>query len=148
MVVRARRFRAADIPILRSRNAVGDDVYDEKAFRYFLGLERRRSERSHRSFLLMVIEWTGTGTARLNPRVAAKLFALLGVCLRETDYVGWYQHGRVVGAVLTQLGDSTGADVSALVKQRVARAIERRFYAGTASRLQVHVYELPRLGDA
>src|SRR5436190_8496415 len=86
------------------------EAYNEEAFQYFLEIERKRSEISNRPFLLMLIEFErqeGTD-ARIDPAMAAKLFSVLSLCLRETDFVGWYREERVVGAVLTQHSETDG----------------------------------------
>jgi hypothetical protein len=144
-----RKVESDDVPVLGpgGTERLGQHVYGEEAFRYFLGIERKRSERSQASFLLMLIEWEGRpGAPRFAPRVAARLFSLLGPTLRETDFVGWYHEGRVAGAVLTQLGDSSDTDVSGLLKERVVRALRQAFPPAIAARLQVRVYELPPTG--
>src|SRR5207249_10194531 len=69
------------------------EAYNEEAFRYFLAIERKRSERSGRPFLLLLVdlkEQSGV-TVRIDPMVAPKLFSALWLCLRETDCVGWYR---------------------------------------------------------
>ncbi len=144
-----REPKTSDLPVLGlAPESQRHQVYSEEAFRYFLALERKRAERSSRSFLLMLIEWDGRtgGGATFDPRVATKLFALVWPCLRETDYLGWYHDGRVAGAVLTQLGESNGTDVSGLVRERVGRALQEGFPRDTAARLLVRVYELPPSG--
>src|SRR2546427_11929887 len=82
-------------------------AYNEEAFRYFLAIERKRSERSNRPFLLLLVDLKKQQgmTARIDADVAARLFSGLWLCLRETDCVGWFREGRVAGALLTQLAD-------------------------------------------
>src|SRR5690349_1676502 len=104
-------------PLLELALEGGDhQIYGEEAFRYFMGIERKRSERSNSSFLLLLVESTGrSDESRLGPRLAAKVFSLMAPCLRETDFLGWYHEGRVAGAVLTQIGDAAGTEVSSIV---------------------------------
>ena len=87
---------------------------NESAFRYFLSIERKRSERSGQPFaLLLVARKAAEGPpAFIDPGVATLLFSGLSLCLRETDSAGWYQQGTVAGAVLTHLGDACGVDIS------------------------------------
>ncbi|PYR23851.1 MAG: hypothetical protein DMF98_17590 [Acidobacteria bacterium] len=117
-------------------------AYDEEAFRYFLAIERKRSERSGRPFLLLLVdlkEQPGVG-ARIHPAVAGKLFSGLWLQLRDSDFVGWYREERVAGAVLTELGDGPRADVSHAFGQRVTQALCARLPADLASRLRVRAY--------
>src|SRR6266446_4606097 len=98
-------------------------MYNEETFRYFLSVEEERSHRSSRPLLLLLVDlkkedpgMPGTG---FEPWIACQLFTALWACLRETDFVGWYREGHVAGAVLTHIGDTAQADVSALISQRV-----------------------------
>ena len=64
-------------------------VLQEDAFRAILGYERRRAERSHRPFVLMLIESRAArsnGTARLE-----RLTPVISGAIRETDVIGWYE---------------------------------------------------------
>ena len=123
-------------------------AYNEQAFRYFLAIERKRSERSGCPFLLLLVdlkEQSGV-TVRIDPMVAPKLFSALWLCLRETDCVGWYREERVAGAVLTELGDRHPTEVCRLIGQRVSGALSEGLPANVAHRLQVRVYQHPESG--
>ena len=119
-------------------------AYDEEAFRYFLAIERKRSER----FVLLLVdlkEQPGVG-ARIDPAVARKLFSGLWLHLRDSDFVGWYREERVAGAVLTELGDAPFREVPRLVGQRVRGVLRESLPSDVARRLQVHVYRHPEPG--
>jgi hypothetical protein len=119
-------------------------AYNQEAFRYFLGNERRRSELSNRPFLLLLVDLQQPQpSSPIESGVAAKLFAGLASCLRDTDVVGWYHEGRVVGAVLTHVDDASSVDVSGEIQQRVTRLLSAQLPQSVAVRLQVRVYQLP-----
>jgi hypothetical protein len=120
-------------------------VYNEEAFRYFLDIERKRSELSSRSFLLLLVDLKKQGTldVGIDKASAVQLFAALSLCLRETDFVGWYRESRVAGAVLTQHADTGGSDLPDTVLQRITGALGEGLPANVVGRLQVRVYQLP-----
>lgn len=123
-------------------------AYSEDAFRYLLTLERRRSARSGRAFLLLLVdvkEHTGLGV-RIDAAPAGRIFARLWGCLRETDIVGWYRQERVVAALLTGVGEAPQPELCRRVRQRVAAPLAD-VLPSTASRLlHVRVYQLqPRV---
>jgi hypothetical protein len=127
-------------------------IYNEETFRYFLSLEEKRSDRSRRRLLLLLVdlkEDPGTpGTVvRLVPGIAVELFGALRACLRDTDFVGWYREGHVAGAVLTHIGDTGEADISTLITQRVGEALQGNLPPHVASRLRMLVYQLPPATD-
>jgi hypothetical protein len=123
------------------------EAYSEEAFRYFLGLERKRAERSGRPLLLLLVNVSsGNAGSAITPIVAAKIFGGLSLCIRDVDFVGWYRHGRVAGAVLTQGTDSPALRASEQIGQRVAELLGKQLPASIAARLQVRVLQ-PRQAD-
>jgi len=120
-------------------------AYNQEAFRYFLENERNRSERSERPFLLLLVELKNQpgASARFDVAVAAKLFTGLGLCLRETDFVGWYRDGHLAGAVLTQLPAATGVDLCHVVRQRATTALAESLPSDVFSRLQMRIFQIP-----
>jgi hypothetical protein len=123
-------------------------AYNEEAFRYLLEIERKRAERSGRPFLLLVVDLKepSKASAPIEPVLAAKLFSRLWLCLRETDFIGWYRDGRVAGAVLPQLAKMPRPDVSRLVRERVTGLLCEGLPSDVVRGLHVRVYQLrPRL---
>ena len=125
---------------LALRDGLGH-AYNEEAFQYFLEIERKRSELSNRPFLLMLIDFKKH--PRIDSAAADKLFSLLSLCLRETDFIGWYREGRVAGAVLTQHGETGRDDLSDGVRQRIGDALREGLPPDLARQLQARVYQIP-----
>lgn len=104
-----------------------NEIYEEPAFRHFLGLERRRAERRGQSLLLLLVEITSSTDHHAATAHERPVFQVLETCVRETDFLGWYQTARIAGAVLLQ-GDTAptpafcramGNRVTALLKARL-----------------------------
>jgi hypothetical protein len=124
-------------------------AYNEQAFRYFLGIERNRGERSRRSSLLVLVNLRRHPDMRpqdcsptMTPSVAAKIFAGLSLCVREVDFVGWHRENRVAGAVLAQGTDTPDADVTRRISQRVTEVVGENLPAQVARRLHVRLVHL------
>jgi hypothetical protein len=118
-------------------------AYNEEAFRYFLANERKRSERSGRPFVLLLVnlkQEPGRG-AGIDPTVARELFSGLWASLRETDFIGWYREERIAGALLLEFQDGIWRDVSSMIVQRVTAGIRERLSTNVALRLQVRARE-------
>ena len=81
----------------------------EHVFLRLLTMERKRSERSGRSFLLIVLD-AAQLFAQSRTAMARVTSALCG-CIRETDLIGWHRQDAAVGIILTELGS---ADCSAI----------------------------------
>src|SRR5262245_43132476 len=127
-----------------ARDLGSDTAYNQEAFRYFLGHERKRSELSNRPFLLLLVDLQSTQTTgRIDPVIANKLFVGLVQCLRDTDVIGWYHEGRVAGAVLTHVEDAADVDVSEEIRGRVSVALRTELPSEIGAGLTVRVYQLP-----
>jgi hypothetical protein len=59
--------------------------------------------------------------------------------VRETDYIGWYREGHIVGAVLTVLGQDSEVEVSARIQQRLMDIIRTEVSAEKNSHLQIRI---------
>ena len=122
------------------RNATFGQAYNEAAFKYFLDVDRRRVRRSDRSILLVLVsvrEHAGRN-AQLTDEVAEQLFAGLAASVREVDFVGWHQHGRVVGAVLPQ-AVSASAELRNVIAHRVLTSLKKSLPDNRAANLRVRV---------
>ena len=126
-----------------AREGGAGQAYNEEAFRYFMDIERKRSEISSRPLLLLLVDLKQLRMKKpIQPALAGKLFSALWLCLRETDFIGWYREGRVAGAVLTQRAEMAGTDLSRQVRERVTRVMSERLPKAVADRLQVRIYQL------
>jgi hypothetical protein len=119
-------------------------AFNEEAFRYLLGVQRKRSERSEQPFLLLLIDLEsdpGLGS-RIDPALARKLFSGMCRALRETDLVGWYSDERIAGAVLTKRSGEMWVDDGRIVAQRVTDALAKDLPSPAARRVRVHAHHI------
>jgi len=120
-------------------------VYNEAAFRYFLSIERERSERSEHPLLLVLVEACGEAgrEGRMDRAVAEKVFGALEQCVRETDFTGWYLDGRTAGAVLIQRSKKPAPEAAARVRDRVIALMTQELPNLVGRDLRVRLYQLP-----
>ena len=116
-------------------------MYKEEAFRYLLTSESKRSVRSGYSFnILLIYSIDKQGFLQYIDRdVINTLVGALFRAVRETDYIGWYLGGRVVGAVLTVLGRDSEVEVSTRIQQRVMGIFRTEISAEKNGRLQIRI---------
>jgi len=130
---RPRPIRVLDCPTGRE--------YDEETFRFFLGIEQARAARANQPVrLLLATLESNPGQALPFPRAGvARFFDALRLTLRDTDVLGWYEQGRVAGAVLTvPVGNQTPELVEHL-EQRIGEEMRRRMPSNIAKLLRVRV---------
>ena len=100
-------------------------AYNQEAFRYLLESESKRSERSGYFCQILLVYWTDAQgrIVQMDSHVAKTVMAALSRSLRETDYIGWYRDGRIVGAVLTVLAEESMAQVATQLQKRLVEIL-------------------------
>ena len=79
------------------------DFHPEPGFDRMLYLERKRTERSRRPFMLLLLNVEDLMPGSDEDPFVRELETALSSCVRETDIKGWYEHGKVAGVILTEL---------------------------------------------
>ncbi|HYA42084.1 MAG TPA: sugar transferase [Syntrophobacteraceae bacterium] len=122
--------------------------YDEESFNRILALERKRSERSGRPFMLMLLslERISTGENGSNPR--EKILSCLASSKRDIDVLGWYRSESVVGIIFTELGNSSDGAVPASITERIRSSLASNLDPNEMTRIDVSIYLFPeRIGS-
>lgn len=78
-------------------------VLSEVAFHRVISVERKRTERSRKAFLLMLLDLDAFPTAQIQELILPKLVSVLRSSIRETDSFGWYQSNTVLGVIFTDI---------------------------------------------
>ena len=103
-----------------SHSVTQNGVCHEDAFHYLLKAEAKRSQRSGQNYhILLAYRSQAQGSITpMHVHVSRVVLQALAQSLRETDYIGWYREGHIVGGVLTVVGQDSVADVFKRVQQR------------------------------
>lgn len=116
---------------------------NEDQFHRVISLERRRMERSRKSFLLMLLELDYLLSGN-NQRVLAKVLSALSTSTRETDVTGWYRGNSVVGVMFTEIGtDDKQSGVMTTLTTRVSDTLRNCLTAAQFVQLSISFYLLP-----
>jgi lipopolysaccharide/colanic/teichoic acid biosynthesis glycosyltransferase len=118
-------------------------VVPEEQFRRMLCRERKRSERSRKHLLLMLIDSKGMQHRKGDAALMGKIAGVLERTIRETDLAGWFEAGSVLGVIFTELGVT---DVSAAVKiieSKVTVGLQKAFKPAQLSNFQLSFYAFP-----
>lgn len=76
--------------------------YPEDYFRGMLLMERKRSERSRKPFMLMLLNLSKLSPGGVKVKVIKKLIKTLNTSTREIDIKGWYKLNLVMGILFTE----------------------------------------------
>ena len=86
-----------------SENRLDASLLPQDLFIRTLSLERKRTERSGRSFVLMILDPGQFLESGHKEQSLAKLLGALQT-LRDTDIKGWYKDGATLGVIFTEIG--------------------------------------------
>ena len=115
----------------------------EAEFRRLLCQERKRSERSRKSFLLMLVRHKGA-TASERKLALERVVRPIGGMIRETDTLGWFDSRGTLGVIFNELG---GAELSAAVESiecKTLSALRRAVHATPVEGFQISFHSYPQ----
>src|ERR1700677_5072494 len=96
---------------------------DQELFTMMLRLERKRTERSQRRFVLLLLESRNLLKAGENQHALDKVVAALAHSTRETDFKGWYKRDFVIGIIFTEVGAAEGNSIANALLKKVTNAL-------------------------
>ena len=79
------------------------EILSQKAFRRVISIERMRTERSRKPFLLMLLDMGDHLPSETNGKHLAELMEALSTSTRQTDIAGWYEADRIVGVMFIEI---------------------------------------------
>ena len=115
----------------------------QAAFRRLLSQERKRSERSRKSFLLMLVRHKGPKLQAEQPSLE-RAVRPLGTIIRETDTLGWFESNLTLGVIFNELGD---AELGAAVKSIESKTLVALHHASNTNHvenLEISIYSYPQ----
>ena len=115
-------------------------------FHTTLYLEQRRSERSGRPFLLILLNAQAIGEAGMRAAMFAAILATLRGSVRETDKLGWYTTASVLGLLFRDVGSAGPGLVHDLVN-KVSAAVTSAVHAPAADAVQLTACLFPQPAD-
>lgn len=90
-------------PLFQSVTSGARDVLNEEAFQRMLAVERKRTERSRKPFLLMLLDAGNHQGSGRNGKALDSIVPALLLSTRETDVIGWYKEQATVGVIFSGL---------------------------------------------
>src|ERR1017187_4463966 len=77
-------------------------ILSQELFAHTLFVERKRTERSGRSFVLMLLESAKLLKSKGDPQALDKVLLALSRSSRDTDTRGWFQEGATIGVIRSE----------------------------------------------
>ena len=118
-------------------------ILSRELFARMLFVERKRTERSGRSFVLMLLESTRLLKPDGDHHALEEVLLALSHSTRDTDTKGWYTEGSTIGVIFTELGaDTDGRSVASALLTKVTNALTGTLTIGQINQISLtfHVY--------
>jgi lipopolysaccharide/colanic/teichoic acid biosynthesis glycosyltransferase len=114
----------------------------DKLFAAMLGVERLRTERSKRQFILMLIQGKQWLSFDTNRDTFKQIVAAVSSSTRETDIMGWYKRNATIGVLLTEFGQCDINSALNIVHSKVCSALHGRLPLRQSNDLHIsfHIY--------
>ncbi len=121
-------------------------VLNPEAFRRMISLERKRSERSRKPFVLLLLDM-GDRPSDKNGKILGKISTVLSASTRDTDVTGWYANDCVVGVMFTELAADDSAAIPSTIIARVTDTLRKNLALEQFSRLRISFHVFPEQWD-
>jgi lipopolysaccharide/colanic/teichoic acid biosynthesis glycosyltransferase len=126
-----------------SHSKLVSEVLDETAFHRLISRERKRSERSRRPFVLLLVDSGRKATRSENSgRILDDLVHALQGATRETDVTGWYEENTIIGVMFTEI-DADQNRVLSTILTRIGGALRERVELEEFSRIKFSFHVFP-----
>jgi exopolysaccharide biosynthesis polyprenyl glycosylphosphotransferase len=122
-------------------------VLAEEPFHRMIALERKRTERSGKPFLLMLLDAGHCLPSDRNGRVLGKILSALSLSTRETDVTGWYKDHSIVGVMFTDIGADDRQSILGTMMSRVSETLRNNLSLEKFSQISMSMHVFPEDWD-
>ena len=118
-------------------------LLNEDAFVSMLYLERRRAERSHKRFVLVLVDVQSALSGGQKDRTVVALSKALADSTRETDIIGWYMDNALMGIIGTELGKASNQVIQDCFLTKLRKIFEASLGSKKSSGISVSFHFFP-----
>ncbi len=121
--------------------------HNADVFQHLLKLERKRSERSKKFFLLMLIDLSLLNAQNDLKAIHHKIKEALTLSVREIDIRGWYNDGEVIGVIFTELDSSVVPKIEEIIISKVYNRLRSNLSAELIGKLDISWHVFPETDE-
>jgi lipopolysaccharide/colanic/teichoic acid biosynthesis glycosyltransferase len=123
------------------------EILPQTEFQRMLRLERKRTERSGRRFVLMLLASDALLRAGQNDEAVGRVVCALSRSTRETDVTGWYEECSVIGVIFTEIGENDGRHVAQALLGKVTKALSDTLTVDEIHDVRISFHTFPENWD-
>jgi lipopolysaccharide/colanic/teichoic acid biosynthesis glycosyltransferase len=120
---------------------------NEETFRRMIAIERKRTERSQKPFLLTLLETGNSQGLDKNGEVLDKMVSALLPATRETDVIGWYKDKTTVGVMFTDLVIDDKNSVLGVILSKVSTTLREELTPDQFDQVSISFHFFPDSWD-
>jgi lipopolysaccharide/colanic/teichoic acid biosynthesis glycosyltransferase len=139
----ATKTRGINIPLRMTERF----VLEEEEFQRTIALERKRTERSRKPFLLMLLDMGHAIPSERNGQVLEKVLKALSLSTRDTDVTGWYKTNCTVGVVFTEITIDERGSILTTMMARVSETLRSNLSLDQFSQISIAFHLFPEDWD-
>ena len=136
-------MKRAKVPAKLLQTSGASDILSQEAFLKIIALERKRSERSRKPFLLMLIDGGAPQQNGYTEPLLREVLTTLASLIRETDAAGWYSQGTVAGVMFTEIGANDHAVIVPKVMTHLRDSLGDKLGADRVKQLRLSFHLFP-----
>ncbi|MGO9345586.1 MAG: sugar transferase [Terriglobales bacterium] len=123
------------------------EILTEEVFRRMISLERKRSERTQRPFVLLLMDTGRTQPTAKNGRILLDILSALQSATRETDVMGWHETNSAVGVMFTEITLENNLILSTILA-RISDVLRGRLTSEQFSQIKFSFHLFPEEWDS
>ena len=148
MNVRRAVSNLSDGPLGRQAESAQDrEILSQAAFHRVISIERRRTERSRKPFLLMLLDMGDHRSSEAGGKNVNKLLTALAASTRETDIPGWYENDRIVGMMFTEICFEDRETIVSTMIARLSDVLRNNLSLDQFNRVSISFHVFPEDWD-
>jgi lipopolysaccharide/colanic/teichoic acid biosynthesis glycosyltransferase len=121
-------------------------VLNPAAFRRMIALERKRSERSRKPFVLLLLDM-GDRPSDRSGKILGRISSVLSASTRDTDITGWYADDCVVGVMFTEIAAEDSTSIPRTIIARVTDTLRNNLVLEQFNRVRISFHVFPEPWD-
>ncbi len=128
-------------------SAAAQSIPEQEVFCRMIALERKRSERSKKPFLLMLLDVGEHLPSERNGKTLRRILSALVAATRETDVTGWYKDRCVVGVMFTEISSAERDTIVGTMIARVSETLRQVLTFEQFNQLTISFHAFPEEWD-
>lgn len=122
-------------------------ILNNEAFQRMLSLERKRSERSRKPFLLMLVDLGDRLPSAGNGKALDNIVAVLSSATRATDVIGWHKDNAVIGILFTEMVIDEHSSIMSTMMTRISTMLSKALSPEQITRVSISLHVFPEEWD-